>query len=263
MAHLKVLSSDSQDFTGRELSLDGDEITIGRQADSTILVPDAAVSRRHAKIVRTPEGLLLVDDGGRNGLFVNGERVTHRLLSSGDVVRVGHTDMEFIAGPAQPAEAAPPPRKGTTRPPLEERLEQTTMLEPAAEALAPRPPTRQPSPPTPLRRPAPRPEPARPARTEPDNDTGDRCPACLSAVAEGAVRCTQCGALVVLTDEEAPRRGKGALSAPRALAALGLLAAGILLVLLVLAARDQGLIGRQPATDRARPTQGGTRTSVR
>jgi predicted component of type VI protein secretion system len=232
MVHLKVLSSDSQDFVGKELPLDGDEITIGRQADCTILVPDAAVSRRHAKIVRTPEGLLLVDDGGRNGLFVNGERLTHRLLEDGDVIRVGHTEMVF-AGKSQGREVwRKPTSAAPARTPVEDRLEQTTMLEP------PDPP---PAPPKPERR-AVRPMPAR-AAIAPLEDKLPPCPVCAAPMAAGADRCDDCGAIASPPHAQLQPRAAGATSLSRALAAFGLLTAGVLLVATVLVARDQGLIG--------------------
>ena len=251
MMYLKVLSSDSQEFTGKELPLVGDEITIGRQSDCTILVPDAAVSRKHAKILRTPEGLLLVDDGGRNGLFVNGERVTHRLLEDGDVIRVGHTDMA-LAGkvPARAAwskEAGPAP----LIPPLQERLEQTTMLEPIGQA----PEKSMPEKPA-----GPRP---RPRVTLPPEADQSSCPVCAAPVADGARRCEQCGALAALPRELAPPRSVGATSASRAIAALGLLTAGVLLVVSVLLARDHGLIGHDAeAAVQAQPAKSGPHTRV-
>lgn len=230
MAHLTVTSSDSQDFTGKVLSLDGDEVTIGRSPECTILVPDAAVSRRHAKIVRTPEGLLLVDDGGRNGLFVNGERVTHKLLANGDVVRVGHTEMCLEGGGeaavAQPLRAKPKP-VSPPRAERAERLEQTTMLEVA------------------LLSPAPSPR-AAPAATGGGSEGAERdstqCPSCGMTLPDGADDCERCGAGAQHASP-APRVRQASVSLLRATLAITLWLAGVLLVTGVLLAREKGFLG--------------------
>ena len=74
-------------------------ITIGRRPDNDIALPwDSEVSRRHAHLLRTEKGWALVDDGSRNGSFLNGERVTGQLsLSDGDVFRFGDTVVLFRA----------------------------------------------------------------------------------------------------------------------------------------------------------------------
>ena len=74
-------------------------ITIGRRPDNDIALPwDSEVSRRHAHLVRTEKGWAVVDDGSRNGSFLNGERVTgERALSDGDVFRFGDTVVLFRA----------------------------------------------------------------------------------------------------------------------------------------------------------------------
>jgi class 3 adenylate cyclase len=82
------------------------ELRIGRLQDNDLaLVWDGDVSRRHAHITRTANGWVLVDDGSRNGSYVNGERVTDQSeLNDGDVLRFGDTVVMFRA----PADAAAP-----------------------------------------------------------------------------------------------------------------------------------------------------------
>ena len=75
-----------------------DELLIGRSApgDGT-LGDDPALSRRHARIVRTASGAItLVDMGSSNGSWVNGERVVTRDLEVGDRIEVGGTTLELI-----------------------------------------------------------------------------------------------------------------------------------------------------------------------
>jgi predicted ATPase len=91
-------------------------LRIGRLRENDIaLIWDHGVSRRHAHIMRTAEGWALVDDGSRNGCYVNGERVTGQsALRDGDVLRFGDTVVAFHA----PAPAALSPRSdGLTRSP--------------------------------------------------------------------------------------------------------------------------------------------------
>jgi len=62
---------------------------IGRHPDNDLVIADASVSKKHAYIRETPQGLEIVDNGSLNGVSVNGERIDHkRLLRVGDTVVV-------------------------------------------------------------------------------------------------------------------------------------------------------------------------------
>lgn len=61
--------------------------TLGRQGE--IGCNDPTLSRRHAEISYDGSSARVADLSSRNGLFVNGERVSAKTLSDGDVVRVG------------------------------------------------------------------------------------------------------------------------------------------------------------------------------
>jgi len=65
--------------------------TLGREADNSLSIPEAAVSRYHARIERRSDGYWIVDLGSTNGTVVNGARVEAHLLREHDVVRVGDT----------------------------------------------------------------------------------------------------------------------------------------------------------------------------
>src|SRR5947199_34502 len=74
---------------GREYVITGASLVFGREAGSDVVVPGKDVSRRHAEIVHTPKGYLLVDSS-TNGTFVNEERVEgQRILARADVIRLG------------------------------------------------------------------------------------------------------------------------------------------------------------------------------
>jgi pSer/pThr/pTyr-binding forkhead associated (FHA) protein len=72
---------------------------VGRGAENGLrLEDDDYVSSRHARFEPRPDGLWVEDVGSTNGTYVNGARVTSaRLLQSGDVVRIGQTDLQVAA----------------------------------------------------------------------------------------------------------------------------------------------------------------------
>jgi pSer/pThr/pTyr-binding forkhead associated (FHA) protein len=68
---------------------------IGRSLAADIRFDDPTVSRRHALIVRQPDGLRVVDDRSLNGVFVNGERVEWSALADGDEIVIGRHHLHF------------------------------------------------------------------------------------------------------------------------------------------------------------------------
>jgi predicted RNA-binding Zn-ribbon protein involved in translation (DUF1610 family) len=73
---------------------------IGRSLAADIRFDDPTVSRRHALVVRQPDGVRVLDDRSLNGVFVNGERVEWRALRDGDQLVVGRHHLHFIDNPA-------------------------------------------------------------------------------------------------------------------------------------------------------------------
>jgi len=96
---------------GREYVMGGAALVFGREAGCDVVVPETDVSRRHAEIVQTGQGYLLVDSS-TNGTFVNEERVRgQRMLRRADVIRIGGQGFRFYAD-VIPAAAPPAPRAG-------------------------------------------------------------------------------------------------------------------------------------------------------
>ncbi len=94
---------------GREYVIAGASLVFGREAGCDVVVPGKDVSRRHAEIVQTPRGYLLVDTS-TNGTFVNEERVEgQRILARTDVIRLGDEQFRFYAEAAAATTAPPPP----------------------------------------------------------------------------------------------------------------------------------------------------------
>lgn len=76
----------------REVEITRPEFTLGRQSDSDLVLFESRISRRHARIVKTPQGYLLEDAGSRHGTYVNGAQVASCLLKSGDQINLGVAD---------------------------------------------------------------------------------------------------------------------------------------------------------------------------
>ena len=95
---------------GREYKIETAALRFGREAGADVVVPGTQVSRRHAEIVTTPRGYMLIDTS-TNGVFVNGERVQNqRILSRADVIKIGDEEFRFYADAAPAAPAALPPQ---------------------------------------------------------------------------------------------------------------------------------------------------------
>lgn len=78
---------------GQVFSLDSEEWSLGRHTQSTIVLTDDGVSRKHARIVREGDRYVLEDLGSANGTFVRGQKVDRHVLTDGDVFQLGPTVM--------------------------------------------------------------------------------------------------------------------------------------------------------------------------
>ena len=76
---------------------------IGRSLAADVRFDDPTVSRRHALIVRQPDGVRVLDDRSLNGVFVNGERVEWRILEDSDEIVVGRHRLSYLSMASSPA----------------------------------------------------------------------------------------------------------------------------------------------------------------
>ena len=85
----------------RRLPLTIGEHVIGRDINAAIRLDASTVSRRHAKLVVTPEGATLEDFGSKNGTRRDGERIVSRVrLVDGDAIHIGSLLITFHERPA-------------------------------------------------------------------------------------------------------------------------------------------------------------------
>jgi diguanylate cyclase (GGDEF)-like protein len=84
---------------GKRFPLHNPEHVIGRLAEVDIPVDADSVSRRHARIVRGPEGNWFLEDlNSTNGSFANDVKVARHLLHDGDILKFGAAILKFLSG---------------------------------------------------------------------------------------------------------------------------------------------------------------------
>jgi hypothetical protein len=88
---------DGEDVVVHELTREWTRI--GRSLAADVRFDDPTVSRRHALVVRQPDGVRVLDDRSLNGVFVNGERIEWHPLQDGDELVVGRHRLAFADVP--------------------------------------------------------------------------------------------------------------------------------------------------------------------
>ena len=78
-----------------EYELDRTRVLLGRSRECDIRLSDPNVSRRHAEVRRENGSYWVIDLDSTNGTEVNGRRLRRARLSTGDVIRIGETDLRF------------------------------------------------------------------------------------------------------------------------------------------------------------------------
>jgi hypothetical protein len=80
----------------REFELAAGRFVIGRADDCELALDDPLASRKHAALSITEDQVTLEDLGSRNGVSVNGVRVSgSRVLQPGDTILIGKIEMSF------------------------------------------------------------------------------------------------------------------------------------------------------------------------
>jgi mRNA-degrading endonuclease RelE of RelBE toxin-antitoxin system len=81
------------------LPLPDQAMRIGRVPDNDVVLGDLDVSRHHAELRKSPTGSYeIVDLNSHNGTFVNGQKVTSKLLTEADLVSIGHSTFRLEGG---------------------------------------------------------------------------------------------------------------------------------------------------------------------
>ncbi len=88
------------EMAGQHFALKHAVVSVGRDADCTIVINDASISRKHVQFLRQLDGDYVQDLGSRNGTQVNDELLHNpKLLQTGDVVVIGNIHLEYTSAP--------------------------------------------------------------------------------------------------------------------------------------------------------------------
>jgi two-component system response regulator GlrR len=82
----------------RTVVIGNDPVLLGSADTCAVPIDDPHVSRQHAEICRTPEGIVLRDLGSRNGTLVGNVAVKEAVLTSGLEIKIGTTTLRFEMG---------------------------------------------------------------------------------------------------------------------------------------------------------------------
>jgi len=93
-----------------QVELNKDQLTIGRSADSDIVLDNAGVSSRHAMIQKEGSGYVIADNGSSNGVFVNGKKIDRHTLEYRDEIQIYNYVLKYMASRGLQGIADPDPR---------------------------------------------------------------------------------------------------------------------------------------------------------
>ncbi len=94
-ASLLILSSKEEGLLGKRFVF-SDQLSIGRDPDNDIVIPEQFVSHHHAIVYKHSGHFVIKDLGSRNHSFVNDEMLTGSVfLKPGDVIRIGMVTLQF------------------------------------------------------------------------------------------------------------------------------------------------------------------------
>jgi hypothetical protein len=81
---------------GREFEFDQDSVVIGRTAECDVILYEAGVSRKHAKVTVEAGSIFIEDLGSSNGTLVNGDKIAGKhALKDGDLISMGPVIFSF------------------------------------------------------------------------------------------------------------------------------------------------------------------------
>ncbi len=67
--------------------------SIGSAPDNHLNLNEPAVDSHHAKIIQENHRYILKDNNSTSGCFINGQRITHKEILPGDIIKLGETEI--------------------------------------------------------------------------------------------------------------------------------------------------------------------------
>jgi pSer/pThr/pTyr-binding forkhead associated (FHA) protein len=130
-------------YLHHDLELLEGQFVVGRSATCQLSLDDALVSRRHAMFVVSETGVTVEDLQSRNGVIVNGQRITTRVpIQPGDKITIGSQDLTLQKGREAVGRETASIRRTLSSDPTEAERKQAAVPTPAP---APSEPEAEPS----------------------------------------------------------------------------------------------------------------------
>ena len=92
--YLRIVAAGEYARVGEEIRVVGGGVEIGRDTSCPLVLHDDSVSRRHARVEPSADGLHIVDLGSGNGVWIGTERIKDVVLRPGQRCRIGSTVFE-------------------------------------------------------------------------------------------------------------------------------------------------------------------------
>ena len=124
MPKLVVLS---EGLTGRAHELKVDKTTVGRLDDNTFQIPEQSVSSHHCEVLLKGTDVIVRDLDSTNGTYINGEKISEKVLKPGQILRLGNVEARLEADGAAAATAA---AAGSTAAAADKKKHQNTSVIP-------------------------------------------------------------------------------------------------------------------------------------
>lgn len=105
-----VLRGVSGPTFGRNFGIES-ALTLGRQADCEICIPLGEISRKHARLKPTVDGVLVEDLDSANGTSINGKRIRNGVLQPGDELALDTVRFMLLAPASETAAASGAPAR--------------------------------------------------------------------------------------------------------------------------------------------------------
>ncbi|HAV77347.1 MAG TPA: hypothetical protein DCX53_08340 [Anaerolineae bacterium] len=82
---------------GQEFTLNKSLVALGRSTTNDIVLTEGRISRNHAQVTCTEEGITLTDLNSANGVWLNGQRIVESKIQEGDRFEIGGSVFQYIA----------------------------------------------------------------------------------------------------------------------------------------------------------------------
>lgn len=97
MADFGKLILTKSDGLSQEFILNKSLVTLGRATTNDIVLTEGRVSRNHAQVQCTEDGIILTDLHSANGVWLNGERILETKIKAGDRIEISGCVLQYLA----------------------------------------------------------------------------------------------------------------------------------------------------------------------